>query len=327
MSYQLYNYLSKYSQKCPMNFKDFINQVLYHPTYGYYLKDAIRIERKPSSDFYTSESLGSVFTDLVMSSIKSLLSTDNLSEYHFIEIGAEPNKSLISKLDFNPFKKCSVIRPYDKIFLDEEPTILFANEWLDAIPFHRIIYKQNRWYERGIIIDNKNNLTETILDEMSIEVKSLLDKLPSNSIDGYQIDIAPEIKNQILDIFNQPWSGLMLIFDYGKTWNDIIMNMPQGSARTYHKHTQGTNLLEKIGEQDITADICWDFVTEALEISNITNYDLRSQESFFVNYSSEVIQDILSESKFSISSSKQTLLELIHPTNMGQRFQALYALK
>ncbi|MDG1701662.1 MAG: SAM-dependent methyltransferase [Opitutae bacterium] len=327
MNSNLQDILKQVCSKSPITYKEYIQTVLYHPEYGYYSKQSQRVGRSSQTDFYTSESLGKVFAQLVLSAAKELLKTKDLSTYHFIEIGAEPNASLLTHLEKSPFRKESVIRPYNKLNIEDGPIVLFANEWLDAQPFHRLVFLNGQWYEKAITLNSKNELEETLLKNFSKPIQSLAHRFPKDSINGYQVDLSPKIENDIKFIMDQKWTGLVMFFDYGKTWQEISTQMPNGSARTYHKHKQGTDLLKTPGECDITFDICWDFIKDIINSSKDTQSYLQSQESFFVHHAQEHIKKILSNAQFSFSQEKQTLLELIHPANMGQKFQTLHALR
>lgn len=327
MNSNLHDILKQACSKSPLTYRDYIQIVLYHPEYGYYSKKRHRVGRSSQTDFYTSESLGKIFAELVLSAAKELLKATNIASYHFIEIGAEPNASLLSYLVENPFKQHSVIRLGDPITINDEPVILFANEWLDALPFHRLVFLNGKWYEKAITLNSENELEETLLSKLSNPIQLIAHRLPKEVIHGYQIDLSPETEIQIQSIMDQKWSGLVILFDYGKTWNEISTMMPNGSARTYFKHKQGTDLLHQPGDCDITFDICWDSVQGIFNANKDTESELLSQEAFFVHHAQERIKVILSDAQFTFSEEKQTLLELIHPANMGQKFQTLYALR
>ena len=327
MNLTLQDILKHNCTKSPITYRDFIETALYHPTHGYYTQTKQRVGRVSQADFYTSESLGKVFAELVLNAAQKLLKNNELSSYHFIEIGAEPEYSLLSQLEKNPFQQYSVIRQGAAIEINEEPIILFANEWLDALPFHRLIFLNGQWKEKGIILNSQGDLEETLLDKLSDPIQSFKNRLPNQASNEYQIDFSPETHKAIQAIVDQKWTGLVMLFDYGKTWHEITSEMPNGSARTYFKHTQGTDLLDDPGKCDITFDICWDFIKEAFNSQKRIECHLLSQEAFFVNHAQDRIKDILQETQFTFSKDKQTLLELIHPANMGQKFQTLYALR
>ena len=327
MNSTLQDILKQNCSKSPITYRDFIETALYHPIHGYYTQTKQRVGRVSQADFYTSESLGKVFAELVLNAAQKLLKDKELSSYHFIEIGAEPEYSLLSQLEKHPFQQHSVIRQGNAIQINDEPIILFANEWLDALPFHRLIFSNGQWQEKGITLNPQGNLEETLLDKLSDPIQSFKDQLPNQTSNGYQIDFSPETQKAIQSIVDQKWTGLVMLFDYGKTWHEITSEMPNGSARTYFKHTQGTDLLDDPGNRDITFDICWDFIKEAFNTQKGIECQLQSQEAFFVNHAQDRIKDILQETQFTFSKDKQTLLELIHPANMGQKFQTLYALR
>ncbi|MFL2825943.1 MAG: SAM-dependent methyltransferase [Coraliomargaritaceae bacterium] len=327
MNSELQDILKQACAKSPMTYRDYIETALYHPTYGYYTQKKQRVGRSSQTDFYTSESLGKVFAELVINASQSLLKDKDLSSYHFIEIGAEPGSSLLSQFEEHPFKQESVIRQGEPLSIQDEPIVLFANEWLDALPFHRLVFLNGKWYEKAITLNSQNHLTETLLEKLSDPIQPLVERLPSQTSHGYQIDLSPETQKQIQLIADQKWTGLVMLFDYGKTWNEMTTQMPNGSARTYFQHKQGTDLLNEPGNCDITFDVCWDLIQETFDKNMNTQCELQSQEAFFVNHAQVRIQEILSQSQFTFSQEKQTLLELIHPANMGQKFQTLHALR
>ncbi|MGA8656584.1 MAG: hypothetical protein WB586_10590, partial [Chthoniobacterales bacterium] len=54
----------------PVSFSWFMQQALYHPEFGYYASDRIRIGRK--GDFYTNVSVGALFGDILMRQIQEM---------------------------------------------------------------------------------------------------------------------------------------------------------------------------------------------------------------------------------------------------------------
>ena len=315
------------SQGMPLNFKDYIELSLYHPKFGYYSKKKSRVGRAPDRDFYTAESLGPVFSKLVLASIRDLLKQEDLSNYTFIEIAAEPGYSLMDSLEENFFSEIKTIRLGDPLEIKEKKVVLFANEWLDAIPFHRIIFKENQWKERGVAIMPDGKLKEVLLEQLSEPVLRVKDRLPSQACDGYEIDVSIDAEDQIKRLLEAEWEGLMLLFDYGKSWEELSTHMPNGTARTYLRHQQGNDLLEEPGNIDITYDVCWDSIQALMESVPQCKNELKSQESFFVNHAQEAIKPIITSSAYSFTKEKQTLMELLHPSNMGQKFQVLYLLR
>lgn len=307
----------------PISFRDYIEMALYTKCLGYYTQPADRVGRSTRNDFYTAESLGRVFAQLVATAAGDLLQ-GKAGAHHFVEIAAEPDTSLLSHLEAHPFGGEQVIRQGQPIRI-EGPAIVFANEWLDALPFHRLIFHDGAWRERGVGLDKAGQLTEVLLDELTPEVAAVADRLPALIEDGYELDLPLEAERALEDVLSQDWTGLILLFDYGRTWTSLLQDHPSGTARTYHSHKQGNDLLESPGACDITCDVCWTPLKAQMETAGLRSVTLESQESFLVQRAQRAAEAIVSGSAGNFSPDRQTLMELIHPANMGQRFQVLWA--
>jgi SAM-dependent MidA family methyltransferase len=126
---------------------------------------------------------------------------------------------------------------------------------------------------------------------------------------------------------DQAWTGLFLAFDYGKSWEELLFSAPEGTARAYRNHTQGNDLLAFPGEQDLTCHVCWDWIRDALLERGFASPTVESQEAFFVHHAGAYIADMTAREAGRLSRDKLSLLQLIHPAHMGQKFQALWALR
>lgn len=310
----------------PISYADYIQHALYAEGHGYYTKTRDRVGRHSKRDFYTAESLGSVFAQLVSTAAEDLLPEGIASKSTFVEIAAEPNAELLSTLPSHPFAASKVISQGDRIEADG-PVVLFANEWLDALPFHRLIFRDGAWRERGVQIDADGTLNEVLLENLSKPVAEVADRLPETIEDGYELDLPLAAEAELAKLIAQDWTGLLLLFDYGKTWQALCTDCPSGTARTYYQHRQENDLLALPGEKDITCDVCWTPLQKQLEGGRFETVTLESQESFLVQRARRAAEAIVSQGAGNFSTARQTLMELIHPANMGQRFQVLWGLR
>ena len=323
---QLWDLLKAACANGPISYCDYISRVLYAEGCGYYKRHQIRVGRDRSTDFYTAESLGPVFSQLVSTAACDLLGHDAIAQTTFVEIAAEPGTDLLSHLETHSFKDKRVIRHNEPIQIDG-PVVIFANEWLDALPFHRLIFLEGQWHERGVLMDERMRLQETLLDRPTHEVTAVRDRLPEQASEGYQLDLPLLAEVAITDLLAQDWSGLILLFDYGKRWSTLTTHCPAGTARTYQNHQQGTDLLDMPGEKDITCDICWDSLVNLLNANNCRSVTLETQEAFLVKRAQRAAEAIIQASAGNFSTAKQTLMELVHPTHMGRRFKVLWGLR
>ena len=310
----------------PISYRDYIDLVLYADGCGYYKRHQQRVGRSRQTDFYTAESLGQVFAQLLVTAACDLVGKDIAAKSTFIEIAAEPDAELLSHLEKNPFADSRVIRQGESIRADG-PVVIFANEWLDALPFHRLIFQDGHWRERGVCMDADLKLNETLMEALTPEVAAISDRLPKQAPEGYQIDLPLLAETAIKNLLARDWTGLILLFDYGKSWQTLTTACPAGTARTYHQHTQGNDLLDSPGAKDITCDLCWDPLVELFNRADLQSVTLESQEAFFVKRAQPAAEAIIRSAAGNFSPEKQTLIELIHPTHMGQRFQVLWGLR
>lgn len=306
----------------PFSFREYSRIALFDPDYGYYCRKLERVGRHAHADFFTASSLGSVFGQLVVAAIEKLLPTAQLADYTLVEIGTEPGKDAFELLDL-PFQ-AKVNIPLGQPLRLPTKAIVFANELLDAQPFHRLCFQGGQWHEIGVAYNN-GALQETPLPQPSVALLPLLETLPTHMPEGYHLDISLDAELLLGAIASQPWSGLLLMMDYGKYWDELIQVCPQGTARGYYQHQQQTDLLAHPGQQDLTCHVCWDRLEHELIAAHMDIVQIQRQESFFMHHSQSAIQQIIENQPKQFDSARQALMQLLHPTHMGHAFQALWA--
>jgi len=87
------------------------------------------------------------------------------------------------------------------------------------------------------------------------------------------------------------------------------------------------NLLAQPGDQDLTCHICWDTVSEALVAGSFVAPKLESQEAFFIHHASDFIGALTVAEASRFSPRKLSLMQLLHPSHLGQKFQVLWAFR
>lgn len=295
----------------------FIECALYHPSAGYYTSQRPRVGRSGETDFYTASSLGQLFAKLVLEAIKSLVQQP-LANFTFIEIGPETRGGLLGCIAEPPFRECRQIRKEDPLEFTS-PCVVYSNELFDAQPFRRFIRKGISWQEAGVRINGGR------LEWITTEPFHALPDLPKRAPDDYIIDWPSGAHALMEKICQAPWTGLILALDYGLDRSTILEQRPDGTGRSYSRHRMGNDLLLAPGQQDITCHLIWDQMQEILQHWEFGNIHLQRQEAFFMHHAEGLISRLIQGAPPGFSRDKQTLMELIHPDNMGHKFQALHA--
>ena len=305
-----------------LTYAQFTEAALYHPESGYYASQRNRVGKSNETDFYTSTSLGPLFGQLVVEAACTLLSPKEPKDYVFVEIAAEPGSSILDSVP-HPFAQSKTLRLGDPLTIDGK-TVVFANEWLDAQPFHRLLFQGGTW--REIVVREKDGkLVESLLETPSPCLQPWLDELPSQHIEGYHLDIPSGAQASFRALLAKPWEGLFLTLDYGKRMEALLHDTPQGTARAYKNHQQSPGLLAQPGQQDLTCHLCWDWLEKEMEDAGFEGIQLLRQESLFMRYSQQTLRETLERP--GSTEDKGRIKELLHPAHLGNTFQALCGIR
>jgi SAM-dependent MidA family methyltransferase len=303
-----------------IDFGDFMEVALYDPHLGYYRKDVRRVGYAEDTDFVTATSSAPLFGKLVSSACVKLLGASNPGDYEFVELGAERGSGILTDVE-HPFRSCRLVGVGQPINVSG-PAIVFSNELFDAQPFRRFKKHEGVWKELGVRIGESTLSTVELEGPVGTAVG-----LPPGAPEGYVIDAPLAAAELARSIAVQPWSGLFLAFDYGKSWEELAGHTPNGTGRAYRRHVQSNDLLASPGDQDLTCHVCWDWIGDALAGAGFGPYTVESQEAFFMHHAGSYIEKMLAFRGATLSREKLSLMQLLHPLNMGQKFQALWCLR
>ncbi|MBI3885640.1 MAG: SAM-dependent methyltransferase [Opitutae bacterium] len=305
-------------------FARYMELAMYHPTAGYYTRDFRRVGKDKAADFFTATTFSPVFVELVVAATVRLLGRVPPGELTFVEIGAEPAGGALKNVA-HPFKEYRTISFGQPITLPPR-CVAFSNELFDAQPFHRVVFRRGAWRELGVALQD-GALREVELAAFSPEVAAAANRLPAAAANDYHLDLPLRTETILQPIAAQPWTGLFLAFDYGKSWRELAEELPGGTGRTYYRQKMGSDLLGRPGEQDLTCHVCWDWLADGLQNRGFGEAVVESQESFFMRHAAPALEAITTAEAGKFSPRKQMVQQLLHPGNMGRKFQALHALR
>ena len=308
-------------------FDRFMDLALYDPAAGYYRRAQARVGTGPGTDFVTATTTGPVFGELIAAAAVTLLGGRNPRDFTFVEIGAEPNAAgeaagVLAGLD-HPFGAVRTVRVGEKIAL-AGACVVFANELLDAQPFRRFVFRAGAWRELGVALQD-GRLSETelaIAPSADGRFGDLADSW-GPAPEGYLVDAPVGALLLLEELAAEPWRGLFLTCDYGKSWRELTEATPRGTGRAYFRHRQEPDLLARPGEQDLTCHVCWDWLEAALARHRFEGVAVAGQEAFFMQQAGDAIARAILEEAAHFSQRKAALMQLLHPALYGQKFQVL----
>jgi SAM-dependent MidA family methyltransferase len=300
-----------------LTFAEFMALALYDPEVGYYRGGRPRVGRGADTDFFTATTVGPVFGEAVVAACVTLLGGAAVAARHeFVELGAEDEAGVLAGIS-HPFARARVVRVGVPVELTG-PCVVFSNELFDAQPLRRFVRRGREWRELGV------RLAGAALAELELEAVAA-PWLPEVAPEGYLFDAPRDAMALAGAIAAQPWHGLFVACDYGKSWEVLATATPAGTVRAYHWHTQTNDLLARPGEQDLTGHVCWDWLQAALVGGGFAAPVVESQEAFFVRNAAGWLEAALAGDTHPLSPRKRALMQLLHPAQMGQKFQVLHA--
>jgi len=304
-------------------FDRFVELALYHPEVGYYRQPRKRVGRGPGTDFYTASSSGAIFGELIAAACTTLLRGKDPAGFKFVELGAEPAgpgeppAGVLAGVT-HPFGEVELVSVDQALPVLTGSCIVFANELFDAQPFERYRFRDGRWRPLGVAERPGR------LEEVELETPPTI-ALPETAAEGQRFD-APVAARKLLDrIAAQPWTGLLVTSDYGRTLHELFHELPQGTARAYFRHRQSNDLLDRPGEQDLTCHVCWDWLSDTLREHGFSDPVVESQEKFLVTHAARHLANLTQQAGAGFDPRRLSVLQLLHPGNLGQKFQVLHA--
>jgi SAM-dependent MidA family methyltransferase len=313
-----------------VRFDAFVDLALYDPVVGYYRQNRARVGYGDGTDFYTASTSGPLFGELVSAACETLLAGEDPAAYTFVEIGTESPDGILAQVTTR-FGAKKTIAVGDPIELSGR-CVVFSNELFDAQPFRRWVRRGNHWREIGVIAeptsDSGQQLREALLplSETVVPIEHDI-HLPDTAPDGYVLDLPIATTALLTSIAKQSWEGLFIAFDYGKSWAQLSSETPGGTARAYFRHEQHNDLLARPGQQDLTCHVVWDWLADGLKKHCFQSVQVESQESFFVHHAGNFIGQTMAVEATRMSARKLSLMQLLHPANLGQKFQVLHGVR
>lgn len=208
-----------------------------------------------------------ILAETIYSYSKSI-SLDFANSIQYIGVDRTLNK----KTDFNSIKS-------NLIPLKNISGCIISNELIDSFPFHRFKIINNEVKE--IYVTIKNNKLISILDQPSSKkINQKLSQLKFQLPNNFEGEIFLEIDNFFNSITQSLKKGFIVTVDYGEERENLYVNQSRGTMQTYFKHTSGASPFQRIGEQDITANIDFSYLIEAGLLNQIRPVSLCSQKEF-----------------------------------------------
>jgi len=168
--------------------------------------------------------------------------------------------------------------------------LVFGNEVLDNIPCSVAIYKDNKWLEKIVTLEN-GGLSYDFVEAR----KETLDWIEVNQIKGDEnidIEIQTNIDIFLENVINKLSPKNILFFDYGFEQKDRGKRKYRSLIRTYKDHHLSVDPILEPGYVDITYDINFSAVKENLKVLGYKVYVKEQREFLLDNGFNDIYDDL-----------------------------------
>jgi SAM-dependent MidA family methyltransferase len=204
----------------------------------------------------------------------------------------------------------------------EFPTIVFANEFFDALPVEVLSR------EGSLRIGSRDGrFIETWATDSPDELQ-FLDRHSIHPEEDERVEV-PLVAQQIMErIAAGIARGFILAIDYGYTREEQLAGRHRGTLKAIRQHSISANPYEAPGEQDITVDVNFTALAAAAEKHGMQTQKLVTQSQFLMGIGeANQFSDAFEECRLPQERAKVALQlkHLVTPTGMGESFHVLVA--
>ena len=263
----------------PMTFARFMDLALYHEPWGYYSSGPERIGA--GGDFYTSPVAHPAFGALLTVQLAGMWEMmGKPTPFHVVELGAGTGVmardiieySYHASSDFAEALKYVTIEMShahrvegahhivsDGIPLRGITGCILSNEYLDAMPVHRVTMEDGKLRELYVEVGG-GELVDVVGEPSTGLLQERLDGLGVTLAEGQRAEINLGLEDLTRSLSESLDSGYVLSVDYGHEASDLYFSSrSQGTLMCHYWHTVNSQPFRRIGRQDITAHV--DFTT------------------------------------------------------------------
>ncbi|HMG35376.1 MAG TPA: SAM-dependent methyltransferase [Blastocatellia bacterium] len=312
--------LGRIHESGPISFRDFMEAALYHQEFGYYNTTRPKIGRE--GDFLTSSSVHAVFGQVMASSLRELLNQiDNNASgpFNLCETGAGTGQlafdvistfatewpQIFERLRYfivetSPAMKAlqkQKLHAYDATVqwikfedIAEFSGIVFSNEFIDALPVHRVRLRDQRLQEQFVVGSQDPALTAPRLapvwsENVGVRVPEYISRMGVPLREGQIVEVGLEGVDWLSRIGAGFKRGFVMTVDYGDLapllWS---ADRHAGTLRSFKSHRLTNSVFDSPGEQDLTASVNFTGLIEYGRQAELETVSYEHQTAFLIRH-------------------------------------------
>lgn len=346
------------SKDGPIPFVRFMELALYHPQYGYYMRQPDRADQERigwSGDFYTSSDVHPIlgralaaqarqmdellghptpFTIVEMGAGKGLLARDCLAAIHaaqddfssrvrYVLIERSPAMQALQRQNLAPWLNqpgfVTWVEGLEALASQSVTGLFFSNELVDAFPVHRLQMVAGQTQE--LFVDYRDGRFEECLKPLSTPaLDHYLQRLNQTWPEGYRTELNLQALKWMEQVAQRIDRGFVVTIDYGHTAQDLYgPERKNGTFLCYYQQLTGDVPYERIGQQDMTAHVDFTGLATVGAAAGLHVTGFTNQMSFLMGLGVEEMLGQLDPESPEFGAA----IHLLKPDGMGRTFKIL----
>ncbi len=295
-------------------FRDYMEICLYHPVYGYYMREERKIGKE--GDFYTSSAIGTVLGDILAEMYIRWAAERNderclMAEWgggdgrlarHVLDRLLRQDEALYQRTELlmierSPYhrrlQQAELAEHRQKVrWLDEEEwrreapwrsIYMWANELLDAMPVHRVKMTDGVLHEEWVRWDQDEQRLEACYYPAAEELVRYAAEQGIRLAEGQLAELRLDAERWIMELGMSLAEGEVTLIDYGDEAEEIYApHRMLGTLLCYYRHQASDRPYDRIGEQDITAHVDFTACRRAAEKAGFSEIRLETQAAYLL---------------------------------------------
>jgi len=213
----------------------------------------------------------------------------------------------------------------------ERPTVVVANELLDAMPVHRVVLRRGRLMEWAVAWDDESGRPVPCLAEPS--TPRLAESMARSGIrlrEGQTAEIGLDAADWIAALAGKLGRAIVAIVDYGDEAEELTAeHRMAGTLMCYRRHVASGDPFEAPGEQDMTAHVDYTAVRAAAEAAGWSTLWYGTQKRFLVEAGvlERLAEHQVADPFHPIARSNRAIRQLLLSDGMSELFKVLVLAK
>lgn len=331
-----------------ITYAEYLEIALYHPKYGYYMKEKQKIGRE--GDFITTSNVSDIFGRVVARWFSLQVAKHQLPPV-FCEVGGGNGR--FARAFLEEWKE-KVKKPLRYILVEESPYhrklqhellfpefdviqaenlselapfegVLFSNELFDALPVH-VIEKEGGVIHEVMIGLKDGKLFEQKKPLVNREISEFLTASQIELQENQRMEIPISTVTMMEKMARTLTKGLVVTVDYGYSKEEWMHPARRkGSLRGYYRHKMVEDVLLHPGEMDITSHIHFDWLMKVGSELNLHFLTKLRQDEFLLKAGVlDELENHQDSNPFSeISKRNRAIRSLIMSSGMSSFFHVL----